>query len=63
VLFQIFNLFLFVDVLSIFRIWNSQFISYAGFKQMDGTILGDAGQIEFTEVSIKYNQNQKDLYT
>jgi hypothetical protein len=29
---------------------------------MDGTILGDAGQIEFTEVSLKYNQNQKDLY-
>jgi nitric oxide synthase oxygenase domain/subunit len=49
--------------LSIFRIWNSQFISYAGFKQIDGTILGDAGQIEFTEVSLKYNQNPKDLYT
>jgi nitric oxide synthase oxygenase domain/subunit len=34
----------------IFRIWNSQFISYAGYKVDEQTFIGDKAQIEFTEV-------------
>lgn len=33
-----------------FRVWNMQLISYAGYKQPDGTILGDPMNVEFTEV-------------
>ena len=33
-----------------FRIWNSQFVRYAGYKQPDGSILGDPANVEFTEV-------------
>ncbi|XP_030892752.1 nitric oxide synthase, brain, partial [Leptonychotes weddellii] len=33
-----------------FRVWNSQLIRYAGYKQPDGTILGDPANVEFTEV-------------
>lgn len=35
-----------------YRIWNSQLISYAGYRLPDGTVLGDPMHIEFTEVSI-----------
>lgn len=35
-----------------FRVWNSQFISYAGYKIDDNTVVGDKNQIEFTEVMI-----------
>ena len=31
------------------RIWNSQFIRYAGYRQADGTIKGDPDQIELTK--------------
>lgn len=34
-----------------FRVWNSQLIGYAGYKNVDGTILGDPANVEFTEVS------------
>ena len=30
-----------------FRVWNSQFISYAGYKIDDNTVVGDKNQIEF----------------
>lgn len=30
--------------------WNSQLIRYAGYKQPDGSILGDPANVEFTEV-------------
>uniref|UniRef100_A0A8D0L8P8 Nitric oxide synthase 1 n=1 Tax=Sphenodon punctatus TaxID=8508 RepID=A0A8D0L8P8_SPHPU len=33
-----------------FRIWNSQLIRYAGYKQPDGTILGDPANVELTEI-------------
>uniref|UniRef100_A0A8B9G9N0 nitric-oxide synthase (NADPH) n=1 Tax=Amazona collaria TaxID=241587 RepID=A0A8B9G9N0_9PSIT len=32
-----------------FRIWNAQLIRYAGYKQPDGTILGDPANVELTE--------------
>ncbi|XP_058807035.1 nitric oxide synthase-like [Phymastichus coffea] len=36
-----------------YRVWNQQLISYAGYKQNDGSILGDAGNLEFTEICTK----------
>ena len=33
-----------------YRVWNSQLISYAGYKNLDGTYLGDPMNAEFTEV-------------
>ncbi|XP_042297702.1 nitric oxide synthase, brain isoform X1 [Sceloporus undulatus] len=36
-----------------FRVWNSQLIRYAGYKQMDGTILGDPANVELTEICIQ----------
>lgn len=35
-----------------FRVWNSQLIRYAGYKQPDGSILGDPANVEFTEVRL-----------
>jgi nitric-oxide synthase len=32
------------------RIWNPQLIRYAGYRQFDGTILGDPLHAEFTEI-------------
>ena len=32
------------------RIWNYQLMRYAGYRQADGTIVGDPAQIEFTEI-------------
>lgn len=32
-----------------FRVWNPQLVSYAGYKQPDGSILGDPLNVEFTE--------------
>lgn len=31
------------------RIWNTQLIRYAGYRQPDGTIVGDPGNAEFTD--------------
>ncbi|XP_013101350.2 nitric oxide synthase [Stomoxys calcitrans] len=36
-----------------YRIWNPQLISYAGYKQADGKIIGDPLNAEFTEACIK----------
>lgn len=36
-----------------YRIWNAQLISYAGYKQTDGKIIGDPMNVEFTEVSLQ----------
>lgn len=38
------------DGLHDFRIWNNQLIMYAGYKQEDGTIIGDPASEDFTEV-------------
>ena len=34
-----------------FRVWNPQLVAYAGYRNEDGTITGDPGTVEFTEVS------------
>lgn len=36
-----------------FRIWNNQLISYAGYKQNDGSVIGDPLNIEVTEICLK----------
>uniref|UniRef100_A0A672YJZ9 Nitric oxide synthase n=1 Tax=Sphaeramia orbicularis TaxID=375764 RepID=A0A672YJZ9_9TELE len=36
-----------------FRVWNSQLIRYAGYKQPDGHILGDPANVEFTEICMQ----------
>uniref|UniRef100_A0A8C6TYH5 Nitric oxide synthase n=1 Tax=Neogobius melanostomus TaxID=47308 RepID=A0A8C6TYH5_9GOBI len=36
-----------------FRVWNSQLIRYAGYKQPDGKILGDPANVEFTEICVQ----------
>ena len=40
------------DGLHDFRIWSPSLICYAGYKQTDGTIIGDPATVEFTEVSL-----------
>ncbi|MGV2829624.1 nitric oxide synthase oxygenase [Myxosarcina sp. GI1(2024)] len=35
------------------RLWNSQLLRYAAYKQPDGTILGDPANLEFTEQAFK----------
>ncbi|KAK9700365.1 Nitric oxide synthase, inducible [Basidiobolus ranarum] len=35
------------------RIWNSQLVRYAGYEQLDGTILGDPANIEITKVCLE----------
>ncbi|XP_034279391.1 nitric oxide synthase 3 isoform X2 [Pantherophis guttatus] len=37
-----------------FRIWNQQLIRYAGYKQPDGSVLGDPANMEITELCIQY---------
>ena len=32
--------------------WNAQYITYAGYKNEDGTITGDPAYVEFTDVII-----------
>ncbi|XP_071633462.1 nitric oxide synthase isoform X2 [Temnothorax longispinosus] len=36
-----------------YRVWNTQLINYAGYKNPDGTIHGDPANVEFTEVCMK----------
>lgn len=36
-----------------YRVWNSQLIRYAGYKQPDGHILGDPANVEFTEICMQ----------
>ncbi|XP_078277885.1 nitric oxide synthase 1 [Rhinoraja longicauda] len=36
-----------------FRIWNSQLLKYAGYKQSDGSIVGDPASADFTEVCMQ----------
>lgn len=42
-----------------FRVWNGQFINYAGYRIDENTVLGDPNQIEFTEVCIKLGWKPK----
>jgi nitric oxide synthase oxygenase domain/subunit len=34
-----------------FRVWNSSLIGYAGYKQEDGSVVGDPANVDFTEVT------------
>uniref|UniRef100_A0A2A4JQF6 Nitric oxide synthase n=1 Tax=Heliothis virescens TaxID=7102 RepID=A0A2A4JQF6_HELVI len=43
-----------------YRIWNPQLISYAGYRMPDGSILGDPGRLEFTEVCLKLGWKPKE---
>ncbi|XP_043519270.1 nitric oxide synthase, salivary gland isoform X1 [Frieseomelitta varia] len=36
-----------------YRVWNHQLINYAGYKNPDGTIIGDPANVEFTELCLK----------
>ncbi|TNN35933.1 Nitric oxide synthase, brain [Liparis tanakae] len=36
-----------------FRVWNSQLIRYAGYRQPEGNVHGDPANVEFTEICIK----------
>ncbi|XP_018409777.1 PREDICTED: nitric oxide synthase, brain [Nanorana parkeri] len=36
-----------------FRVWNTQLIRYAGYKQPDGSVLGDPANVELTEICIQ----------
>ncbi|KAG8456169.1 hypothetical protein GDO86_002096 [Hymenochirus boettgeri] len=36
-----------------FRVWNAQLIRYAGYKQPDGSVLGDPANVELTEICIQ----------
>ncbi|XP_067654893.1 nitric oxide synthase, inducible-like [Haliotis asinina] len=33
-----------------FRVWNNQVILYAGYRQPDGSVIGDPANVEFTEI-------------
>ena len=35
------------------RLWNSQLLRYAAYKQPDGSILGDPANLKFTEQAFK----------
>ena len=39
------------DIKHDYRVWNAQFLSYAGYRGLDGTITGDPVNVEFTEVT------------
>ncbi|XP_057298055.1 nitric oxide synthase, inducible-like isoform X1 [Hydractinia symbiolongicarpus] len=34
-----------------FRVWNGQLVRYAGYKQEDGTVIGDPASVELTEIA------------
>jgi nitric oxide synthase oxygenase domain/subunit len=35
-----------------YRVWNSQLVSYAGYLQSDGSIIGDPARVQFTRVCL-----------
>lgn len=37
-----------------FRVWNQHLISYAGYLQDDGTVVGDPAGLKMTEVTKTY---------
>ncbi|XP_050408838.1 nitric oxide synthase, brain [Patella vulgata] len=42
-----------------FRVWNAQLVRYAGYKQPDGSVIGDPSNVEFTEICIKMGWKPK----
>lgn len=45
------------DLSSDFRIWNNLLVSYAGYKEPDGSIRGDPMNLEITKLCIKLGWN------
>ncbi|OPJ70749.1 hypothetical protein AV530_000739 [Patagioenas fasciata monilis] len=37
-----------------FRIWNTQLIRYAGYRQPDGSVLGDPANVDVTELCVQH---------
>nr|XP_027799222.1 nitric oxide synthase, endothelial isoform X2 [Marmota flaviventris] len=37
-----------------FRVWNSQLVRYAGYRQQDGSVRGDPANVEITELCIQH---------
>ena len=37
------------------RVWNGQFLSYAGYRIDEHTIIGDRAHVEFTDVGQTIN--------
>ncbi|XP_027824803.1 nitric oxide synthase 3 isoform X1 [Ovis aries] len=37
-----------------FRIWNTQLVRYAGYRQQDGSVRGDPANVEITELCIQH---------
>ncbi|XP_067148341.1 LOW QUALITY PROTEIN: nitric oxide synthase 3 [Apteryx mantelli] len=37
-----------------FRIWNTQLIRYAGYRQPDGSVVGDPANVDITELCIQH---------
>lgn len=35
------------------RIWNSQYVRFAGYRQADGTVLGDGANVDLTEALVR----------
>lgn len=42
-----------------YRVWNNQLVLYAGYKQPDGSVLGDPKNVEFTELCLKLGWKPK----
>ncbi|XP_031553421.1 nitric oxide synthase, brain-like isoform X2 [Actinia tenebrosa] len=42
-----------------FRVWNGQLITYAGYRQQDGSIIGDPANAELTEICISMGWEPK----
>ncbi|XP_041378542.1 nitric oxide synthase-like protein [Gigantopelta aegis] len=42
-----------------YRVWNAQLIRYAGYRQPDGSVIGDPANCDFTEVCIKMGWKPK----
>lgn len=45
------------------RLWNSQLLRYAGYKQNDGSILGDTSNVELTEQAIQLGWQPPEIPT
>jgi nitric oxide synthase oxygenase domain/subunit len=43
-----------------FRIWNSQLVRYAGYRQQDGSVRGDPANVEITEVGAEARMSHGD---
>ncbi|XP_070205997.1 nitric oxide synthase-like [Littorina saxatilis] len=44
-----------------YRVWNAQLINYAGYRQPDGSVIGDPKLCEFTELVLKLGWKPKTM--